>query len=230
LLIEDPNPEQIAGCSEVAISHEWIYRRIANDRQLGGTLWQHLHLRKRRCRHRCGTPRQRQRFGGWRISERFEGVAKRWHVGNWEGDTIAGKGLAQLVTLVDRKSGFTRIRRVPNGEAKTLMRVVLQMLHPVARRVHTIAWDNGREFAKHALINIALGAKSYFADPYSSWQRGTNENGNGLIRQYCPKGCDLSQFDDDFIQRIEDKSPSLPASSPRQRGGHGLRVASPRAV
>jgi IS30 family transposase len=204
-LREQWSPQQIAGTAEVAISHERIYRHIANDRQQGGSLWRELRRRKARRRHRCGTPRQRQRFRGRRIQERPVGVEKRWRVGDWEGDTIVGRGTARLVTLVDRKSGFTRIRRVANGEADTVMRAVVAALAPLAKRVHTLTWDNGSEFAKHELIDLALAAKSYFADPYASWQRGTNENGNGLIRQYCPKGCDLGTFDDAFIQAVEDK-------------------------
>lgn len=204
-LRDDWSPEQIAHASEVQISVERIYQYIAADRQAGGDLWKHLRRRKRRRRHRCGTSRKRQRFRGRRIQERPAGVDKRWRVGDWEGDTVVGKGLARLVTLVDRKSGIVRIRRVANGEANTVMRAVVAALHPLGRRVHTITWDNGSEFAEHELIDIALEAKSYFADPYSSWQRGCNENCNGLIRQYFPKGCDLVAFDDDYIQEIEDK-------------------------
>ncbi|CAM5272424.1 IS30 family transposase [Rhodanobacter lindaniclasticus] len=204
-LREQWSPAQIAGAGEVAISHERIYRHIAHDRRQGGSLWRELRRRKTYRRHRCGTPRERQRFRGRRIEERPAGVEKRWRVGDWEGDTIVGRGTTRLVTLVDRKSGFTRIRRVANGEADTVMRAVVAVLAPIAARVHTLTWDNGSEFAKHELIDLALEAKSYFAQPYASWQRGTNENGNGLIRQYCPKGSDLSSFDDAFIQGVEDK-------------------------
>lgn len=196
-LRENWSPEQI--------SVERIHQYIAADRQAGGDLWTHWRQRKRRRRHRCGTPRQRQRFRrDRRIQERPAGVDKRWRVGDWEGDTIVGKGLARLVTLVDRKSGMVRIRRVANGEASTIMRAVIEALHPLGRRVHTITWDNGSEFADHELIDIALETKSYFADPYSSWQRGCNENCNGLIRQYCPKSCDLAAYDDGDVQHIED--------------------------
>jgi len=215
-LREDWSPDQIAAHGEVAVSRERIYQHIANDRRQGGTLWQHLRRRKRRRRHRCGTPRQRQRFHGRRIAERPAGIETRWRVGDWEGDTIVGQGTTRLVTLADRKSDLTRIRRVPNGEARTVARAVIHALHPLAARVHTITWDNGSEFAEHALIDVALTAKSYFADPYSSWQRGTNENGNGLLRQYFPKGCDLAAFDDAFIQHVEDKL----NSRPRKRLGY----------
>src|SRR3546814_12003227 len=104
-----------------------------------------------RSRHRCGTPRQRQRFHGRRIAERPAGIETRWRVGDWEGDTIVGQGTTRLVTLADRKSGFTRIRRVPNGEARTVARAVIHALHPLAARVHTVTWANGRAFAEHGL-------------------------------------------------------------------------------
>ncbi len=204
-LREEWSPEQIAGTGEVAISVERIYQHIAADRQHGGTLWQHLRRRKRRRRHRCGTPRERQRFGGRRIHERPAIVEQRGRVGDFEGDTIVGKGSARIVTLVDRKSGWVRLCKVPDGTATAVAEAVLSVLHPVRARVHTLTWDNGSEFAEHPLMDIALEAQSYFAMPYSSWQRGCNENFNGLLRQYLPKGCDLGTFTNDEIQRIEDK-------------------------
>ncbi|MGH8335922.1 MAG: IS30 family transposase [Gammaproteobacteria bacterium] len=203
LMAEQWSPVQIA--SEASISHERIYQHIAADRQSGGKLWRHLRCRKQRRRHRCGTPRQRQRFRGRRIAERPAIVEDRKRVGDWEGDTIVGKGLSRVVTLVERNSGLLRMRRVPNGEADTVMRAIVAALHPLEARVHTLTWDNGSEFAEHALIDIALNAKSYFAEPYSSWQRGTNENTNGLVRQYLPKRCDLGAYSDTEIQAIEDK-------------------------
>ena len=202
LTVEQWSPVQIA--SEACISHERIYQHIAADRQRGGDLWRNLRCRKqRRRRHQCGTPRQR--FRGQRIADRPAIVEHRKRVGDWEGDTIVGKGLARVVTLVERKTGLLRMRRVPNGEADTVMRAIVHALHPVQARVHTLTWDNGSEFAEHALVDIALTARSYFAEPYSSWQRGTNENTNGLIRQYLPKQCDLSDYSDADIQAIEDR-------------------------
>ncbi|WHZ18316.1 MAG: Integrase, catalytic region [Rhodanobacteraceae bacterium] len=204
-LREDWSPEQIAGTGDVAISIERIYQHIAADRQRGGTLWQHLRRRKRRRRHRCGTPRERQRFGGRRIHERPAIVERRGRVGDFEGDTLVGKGPARIVTLVDRKSGWVRLRKVSDGTATAVAEAVLSVLHPVRACVHTLTWDNGSEFAEHRLMDVGLGADSYFATPYASWQRGCNENLNGLVRQYIPKGCDISLFTDDAIQQIEDK-------------------------
>lgn len=122
-------------------------------------------------------------------------MKSRKRVGDWEGDTIMGKGLARVVTLVDRKSGLLRMCRMLNGKADTVMRAVVYALHPLQTRVHTLTWDNGSEFAKHALIDIVLAAKSYFAEPYSSWQRGTKENTNGLLRQQMRSQCLLRRRD-----------------------------------
>lgn len=204
-LCEDWSPEQIAGAGALRVSHERIYQYVVADQARGGTLWQHLRRRRRSYRRRFGPPRGHQRFGGRRIGERPAGVARRWRVGDWEGDTIVGAGSARLVTLVDRKSGFARLQRVPDGKAETVAAAVLQVLYPLQARVHTITWDNGSEFAAHPLIDVALEAKSYFADPYSAWQRGCDENLNGLVRQYAPKGCDLSTLSDADVRRIEDK-------------------------
>ena len=109
------------------------------------------------------------------------------------------------MTLVERKTGLARLRRVASGEADPTMRAILHALYPVCARVHTLTWDNGSEFAEHALIDIALDATSYFAEPYSAWQRGCNENLNGLLRQHFPKGCDLAKFTEAEIQAIEDQ-------------------------
>ncbi len=110
-----------------------------------------------------------------------------------------------MVTLVDRKSGLVRLRRAADGTADTVAGAVIHALYPLRRRVHTVTWDNGSEFAEHELIDIAVETHSYFADPYSSWQRGCNENLNGLLRQYLPKGSDLGTITDVELQVIEDK-------------------------
>lgn len=204
-LAEELSPEQIVGSNKAQISHERIYQYIAADRKEGGSLWMQLRCRKQRRQHRCGTPRQRQRFGGRCIAQRPALVDARQRVGDWEGDTIVGKGTARVVTLVERKTGLVRLRRVASGAAEPTMRAILHALYPIGRRVHTLTWDNGSEFAEHDLIDIALDATSYFAAPYSAWQRGCNENLNGLLRQYLPKRCDLGAFTDEAIQKIEDK-------------------------
>lgn len=204
-LREDWSPEQIAGSGEVNVSHERIYQHIAQDRQQGGSLWMCLRRRRKQRRNRCGKPRDRQRFGGRRIQERPSVVETRRRTGDWEGDTIVGKGKARIVTLVDRKSGLLLMQRVLNGEADPTRLAILKALRPFKARVYTMTWDNGSEFAEHAKIDVALQATSFFADPYAAWQRGSNENTNGLVRQYFPKGCDLASFSDAEIKRIQNK-------------------------
>jgi IS30 family transposase len=203
-ICEDWSPDQIAGHGDVAISYERIFQHIAADRHKGGTL--------RVC----------QRFGGRRIHERPPIVDKHGRVGDWECDAIVGKGLTRLVTVVDRKTGLGRIRKVPNGESDCVMRAILSAIYPLHAHVHTLTWDNGSEFAEHALIDIALKAKSYFSMPYSSWQRGCNENFNGLVRQYIPKGCDVDSFSEEDIQHVEDKL--------NQRPRKGLGYKTPQRV
>jgi IS30 family transposase len=110
------------------------------------------------------------------------------------------------------------LRKVPDGTATAVAEAVLSVLHPVRARVHTLTWDNGSEFAEHRLMDIGLDAQSFFAMPYSSWQRGCNENLNGLVRQYIPKGCDISKFTNEQIQQIEDKL------NRRPRKRHGFRT------
>lgn len=221
-LREEWSPEQIVGSGEVEISIERIYQYIAVDRQRGGSLWRCLRRRRGQRRNRCGKPRDRQRFGGRRIQERPAIVESRQRTGDWEGDTIVGTGTARIVTLVERKSGLLRMRRVESGEAEPTRIAVLKALGPIKACVHTLTWDNGSEFAAHALIDRALNADSFFADPYSAWQRGSNENTNGLIRQYFPKGCNLDVVTDAEIQRVEDKINRRPRKrlgfkSPEQR-------------
>ena len=207
-LAEGLSPEQIAGRSG-QVSRERIYQYIAADRGNGGSLWRHLRQRKRR-RRRCGTPRQRQRFGGRRIHERPASVATRRRIGDWEGDTIVGRGRARVVTLVERRSGLLRIRKVENGEARPVLRAMLHALHPLRARVRTLTFDNGSEFAEHELLDLVLKSRSYFADPFASWQRGSNENTNGLLRQYLPKRCDLGAVTHAQLQQIEERLNNRP--------------------
>ncbi len=122
---------------------------------------------------------------------------------------MVGASLARLVTLVERKSRFTVVRRTDDGCAQTVLAAILHGLYPwqtaVPGCVASIAWDNGSEFAEHKTLDIALNCTSYFARPYASWERGTNENTNGLIRQYAPKKTDLSKLSDANVQHIADR-------------------------
>lgn len=127
------------------------------------------------------------------IEERPAIVESRSRVGDWEADTIIGKNHRQaIVSLVERKTGFTLIRKVERKTAEQVGQAMVGLLNPHRGRLHTITSDNGREFSVHETIAKQLQADFYFAHPYASWERGTNEDTNGLIRQYFPKNRDFT--------------------------------------
>ena len=192
----DWSPEQIAGCLKKShafqISHEHIYQYIYADQRAGGKLHEHLRGQKKR-RKRYGSHDRRGKIPTQTsIEQRPAVVDGRTRLGDWEVDLIIGKGhKGALVTFTERKSRFTLIRRVTAQSAEQVTDAVLALLHWVAH-LETITADNGREFAHHQIIASALDVGFYFAHPYASWERGTNENSNGLIRQYLPKHRDLT--------------------------------------
>jgi IS30 family transposase len=140
-----------------------------------------------------------------RIDGRPEVINRRRRYGDWEGDTIVGQGRrSALLTLVERKSGYTRIGRVDSMKSDRTMRAAkrrMKDLPPSLRR--SMTFDNGKEFAEHRKLTHGLGLDVYFADVYASWQRGTNENTNGLLRQYFPKGTDFTQVSHREVARVE---------------------------
>ena len=190
LVTEQWSPEQISGVlakDGKYISHETIYRMIRKDKAEGGTLYKH-------CRHKL--KRRARPVGGRRISipnrtsisERPAEVdGKRF--GDFEMDTIVGRGNhGAIVTLIERSTNMLFMRKLKKGKnAKELARTVIHLLSPFKEHVKSITTDNGTEFACHEMIGKSLGVTIYFADPYASWQKGTIENANGLIRQYVPK-------------------------------------------
>ena len=110
------------------------------------------------------------------------GMSKRGAIGHWELDTIIGKGHKQaIVSMVERKSGYAVLAKVPRKTADHVSTAIITCLKPIAAMVKTLTYDNGKEFSEHAATDKALGSVAYFADPYSSWQRGSNENLNGLV-------------------------------------------------
>ncbi|MSP03688.1 MAG: IS30 family transposase [Acetobacteraceae bacterium] len=197
------SPEQIA--SRVAISHETIYRRIYANKAAGGDLWRHLRCqKKRRKRYASGRDKRGQIIGRRAISERPAHVEARSHIGHWEGDTVIGAGHKQaIVSVVERKSGYAILAKVANKTADLVASAIVNRLSPLAPLVKTITYDNGKEFADHAHIDNELGSTAYFADPFSSWQRGTNKNLNGLVRQYVPKKRPLSTVTERELAMIE---------------------------
>ncbi len=201
LLIEhDWSPEQISNvltASERSVSHEWIYQYISDDKSQGGQLYRHL--RQGHKRYRKGKRTKAEAIkNAVSIDERPAIVESRERFGDWEIDTVLGKhGTGAIVTLLERKSRFFLIKKVDSKSAKDVTEATIELLRPYKDHVHTITADNGREFANHEEIAEALEAEIYFAHPYSSWERGANENANGLLRQYVAKGSDLRQVSED---------------------------------
>jgi IS30 family transposase len=207
LLRQTWSPEQICGRLQQeqgqTISHEWIYQHIYEDKRTGGDLYRSLRCQKKR-RKRYGTYRRRGRIANHvSIDERPAVVNARQRIGDWEGDTVIGKGhRGVLVTLVERKSKYTVLQGVPHKTAAAVRKAVDQGLRPYKSRVYTITYDNGLEFSEHAGMAQDLEAQIYFAHPYASWERGVNENTNGLIRQFFPKGQDLRGVTDEQLTTV----------------------------
>lgn len=192
------SPQQISGRLKVekqfSISPECIYLRIYQDKAAGGQLVLHLRCQKlRRKRYASGQERRGSLKNCRRISERPKVVDKRSRIADWEGDTVIGRGhQGVLVTLVERKSRYTLAAQLPRRTSAEVGQMVIDLLRPHKARCKTITFDNGKEFAEHAFIEKCLDAKVYFAHPYCSWERGLNENHNGLLRQYFPKKMSLA--------------------------------------
>jgi IS30 family transposase len=215
LLRQEWSPEQIAGRLRLErrapVSHERIYQYIYADKRAGGTLHLCLRCQKQR-RKRYGTHARRgqipNRVG---IEARPAVVATKRRFGDWEADTIIGTAHRQaILSLVERKSKLVRLRKVARSTAEGVAAASLALLGAVGARVHTITSDNGREFAYHEQIASGLEAKFYFAHPYSSWERGLNENTNGLVRQYFPKKTDFSKITDRQIERVVERLNNRP--------------------
>ena len=140
------------------------------------------------------------------IDQRPAIVDTRLRLGDWEADTVLGKqGSGVLVTLAERTSRFYLVKRVESKHSAVVKRAIIEMLQPYKDHVHTITFDNGGEFSEHKVIAEVLSAKAYFAHPYSSWERGLNENFNGLLRQYIRKGTDIRTVSDRFIDQVVKK-------------------------
>jgi IS30 family transposase len=204
----DWSPEQISGWGKVnallRISPEHIYQHVYADQKAGGELFQHLRCQRTR-RKRAGTYDRRGRIPDRKsIDERPAIVAQRQRLGDWERDLIIGKNhQGAALTLTERKSRFTLIRKLPGKQAEAVAQATLEALQWVPA-VETITNDNGKEFALHKALGTALSANIYFAHPYASWERGTNENTNGLIRQYLPKDRNLATLSTAEELRIMD--------------------------
>ena len=193
LLREDFSPEQVVGRLRLegvqVMSHETIYLHIWADRAHGGTLWRHLRGARKLKRKRYGRYDSRGRLAGKRmITQRPAVVERRARLGDWEIDTVHGRGKPGTLTVVERKSGLVRIGKLARlGAEETLARATTLLRHE-PHPVRTITADNGSEFHIYKRLERRLGTRFYFATPHHAWERATNENTNGLLRQYLPKG------------------------------------------
>jgi IS30 family transposase len=188
----------------LSISHSTIYRYIWYDFFYEGNLYKHLRQSKKIRRKRYGSADSRGVLANKaHISERPKGAENKSRIGHFEIDTVHGsRDQHSIVTLVDRKSKYTVIGKIKNRTTDELNRKVIQLIKKEVNQVRTITSDNGTEFHQYKKIEKSTGAKFYFANPYHSWERGLNENTNGLIRQYLPKGVsmkDITQKDCDNI-------------------------------
>jgi transposase, IS30 family len=209
LLRQDWSPEQIAGWlkrqQQPSVSPEWIYLYIYADKDRGGTLHRHLRSQKKQRKRYSGYIRRGQIPSRTSIDKRPKIVARKGRFGDWEADTIVGaRHKGGILCAVERKSKLTRLRRLATKGAAEMKDNTIELLAPLAAKVHTITVDNGKEFCEHQLIATGLQARIYFAHPYSSWERGLNENTNGLVRQYFPKKYEFSRISDSDLQRVED--------------------------
>jgi len=215
-LKEDLSPEQIVGVAKkegiACVSHERIYQHVWEDKKKGGRLYMHLRTQGKRYRKRGQKKDQRGIIPNRvDIDKRPKIVEEKIRVGDFEVDTIIGKNhQGALVTINDRKTGLVKIRKVNSKNAEQVAQAVIDALTPYKPFLHTITSDNGKEFALHAKISQHLGVEFFFAKPYHSWQRGANENLNGLIRQYFPKKTDFSTITDHQVQMVEEKLNNRP--------------------
>lgn len=190
--------EQISGTlkktGELSISVETIYRRIRWDKKVGGSLWKHTRIMSKFGRKRYGRVDSRGVLPGKRhISERPVEVEERKRLGHWEGDTVMGSDMRHCVlTLVERTSGYAIVKKLKARTKDEVTRATTRAIRKHCRRFKTITFDNGTEFHDYRLLEERFPVKIYFATPYHSWERGSNENFNGLLRQYLPKGTCMS--------------------------------------
>jgi len=199
------SPEQIAGRYRLqtgrTLSHTTIYRRLWSDKD-GIAI--RYYLRHKGKRYRYGSAGRSVIPGRVDIAKRPAIAEEKQRIGDWEADTVWGKGNSgALVTLVDRASKYTLISKTDNKTAQSTKKAILAAFNRLKTRVQTITYDNGVEFSKHQEINAALNCRSYFAKPYSSWQRGLNEHTNGLIRQWLPKGTDFTYLTNTQCKNIQ---------------------------
>ena len=213
LLRQQWSPEQISGRlaleQQASISHERIYQYVYADKARGGTLYHHLRCQKQRRKRYGSYSRRGQIPNRVTIDQRPAVVEQKARLGDWEADTIIGRHHKEaIVSLTERKSKLTCLAKVVRNTAELVTQAVSTQLQSLV--VKTITSDNGREFAGHQQIGQNLQADFYFAHPYHSWERGLNENTNGLVRQYFPKKSEFSKITDRQITKVEERLNNRP--------------------
>jgi len=210
------SPDQIVGVAKkqgvACVSHERIYQHIWKDKRTKGNLYDHLRTKGKRDRKRGAAKDSRgiipDRVD---ISQRPKVVDDRERAGDLEIDTIIGKNhQGAILTVNDRASGLLKMKKLEGKSAQQLAMATIELLEDMKPFLNTITADNGREFAAHQSISKALEIDFYFARPYHSWERGANENLNGLIRQYIPKQTDFSTITDEYIKFVENELNNRP--------------------
>lgn len=214
LIRQDWSPEQICGRlaieRKINISHETIYRYLKADRSQGGGLYLHLRHGHRRRKKRFAVPRVRSDILNRKhIGTRPAVINERKRFGDWERDLVfAGSRSEALLTFVDRKSLLTVLRRVGSKSPKEIASKTIEAMSN--QLCLSITNDNGFEFREHEFESKALKVPIYFTNPYSSWEKGTNENMNGLIRQYMPRTSNIKEISDEQIKYIEQQLNTRP--------------------
>jgi transposase, IS30 family len=222
LLKEEYSPDQaaqrLAAEGAFEVSHETIYKHVRQDKADGGGLWKHMRIMSKVGRKKRGSPATRGQMPGKKhISERPVQANERGEIGHFEGDTVIGSDKRHCVlTLVDRKTGYTAIEKMTARTKEQANAAMSRAITKLRCPIKTITLDNGTEFHGFAEIERTHALQIYFATPYHSWERGTNENTNGLIRQYIPKGHDMSNI----TQRDCDKIATKLNNRPRWRLGY----------
>ena len=216
LLKEDYSPEQVVGTlkkvGKDTVSIETIYQYIWKKKKQGSTLHKHLRNQGRRYRKRGNSKDNRGVIQNRvDIDKRPKVVEERSRFGDLEVDLIIGKNHKQaILTINDRASGMLKMTKVKSKKAEEVSRAIVEQLQDWMPYLHTMTADNGKEFAEHLFVAEELNIDHYFAKPYHSWERGSNENLNRLVRQYLPKKTDFTTITDQQIKEIEDKLNNRP--------------------
>ncbi len=198
------------------MSHETIYQSLYV--QARGALKRALvaHLRRGQRYRRPRAQARATRGPGQlvdivRLADRPPSADNRAVPGHWEGDLLIGKRGTQIATLVERQSRFVVLERLPSADSPTVVRALARRIQRLpAHLKQSLTWDRGKEMAQHKAFTIATDVQVYFCDPQSPWQRGSNENTNGLLRQYFPKGMDLSQVTQQQLNAVANKLNTRP--------------------